>query len=97
MGTVVFPDAEVKIFLTASAEERAKRRHKQLNEKGVGGSLTGLIADIAARDARDSERAVSPLKPAPDAHVLDTTTLDIGAVVERVMAIVDERLNIRSD
>lgn len=97
MGTVVFPEAEVKIFLTASAEERARRRHKQLNDKGMGGNLAALIADIAARDARDSDRAVSPLKPAPDAHVLDTTALDVGEVVNRVMRVARERLGIRSD
>lgn len=84
MGTVVFPDAEVKIFLTASAQERARRRYKQLKDKGVGGSLSALLADIAARDARDRERAVSPLKPASDAQVLDTTALGIDEVLQRV-------------
>ncbi len=77
MGTVVFPDAGVKIFLTASAAERAQRRHKQLKEKGLDANLGALIADIEARDKRDSERAVSPLVPARDAVLLDTTELSL--------------------
>ncbi len=94
MGTVVFPDAEVKIFLTASAEERARRRHKQLKEKGVGGSLGALVAEIAERDERDSRRAISPLKPAPDAELLDTTALGVDAVVERVVEACVRRLGL---
>ncbi len=86
MGTVVFPAAPVKIFLTATAEERARRRHKQLNDKGSGASLAALSLEIAERDRRDSTRAVAPLKPAEDAVVLDSTGLSIEAVVERVMA-----------
>ncbi len=86
MGTVVFPQAPVKIFLTASAEERARRRHKQLNDKGSGASLAALSLEIAERDRRDSTRAVAPLKPAADAVILDSTGLSIEAVVERVMA-----------
>jgi CMP/dCMP kinase len=86
MGTVVFPRAPVKIFLTASAEERARRRHKQLNDKGSGASLAALSLEIAERDRRDSTRAVAPLKPAEDAVILDSTGLSIEAVVERVMA-----------
>jgi CMP/dCMP kinase len=85
MGTVVFPHAPVKIFLTASAEERARRRHKQLNDKGSGASLAALSLEIAERDRRDSTRAVAPLKPAGDAVILDSTGLSIEAVVERVM------------
>ncbi len=86
MGTVVFPRAPVKIFLTATAEERARRRHKQLNDKGSGASLAALSLEIAERDRRDSTRAVAPLKPAEDAVILDSTGLSIEAVVERVMA-----------
>jgi len=83
---VVFPQAPVKIFLTASAEERARRRHKQLNDKGSGASLAALSLEIAERDRRDSTRPVAPLKPAEDAVILDSTGLSIEAVVERVMA-----------
>ena len=88
MGTVVFPDAQVKIFLTASPEERARRRHKQLMEKGIDVSLSRLFSEVAERDRRDEQRSVAPLKPAEDAVVLDTTGLEIPEVVERVMAIV---------
>lgn len=86
MGTVVFPDADVKIFLTASAEARAERRYRQLLEKGFDANLESLIDDIRARDARDTERAVAPLRPAADALVLDSTDLGIDAVVDRVFA-----------
>ena len=86
MGTVVFPDADLKIFLTASARVRAQRRHKQLKDKGSGVSLAALSREIAERDLRDSTRAVSPLKPAPDAEVIDSTGLSIEQVVERVLA-----------
>ncbi|MGA7799688.1 MAG: (d)CMP kinase [Gammaproteobacteria bacterium] len=88
MGTVVFPDAPVKIFLTASAEERARRRYKQLKEKGLGANLAGLVDEIAERDRRDANRPVAPLKPAPDAHEVDTTALDIDGTVARVREIV---------
>jgi cytidylate kinase len=84
MGTVVFPDAPFKIFLTASAEERGVRRHKQLKEKGIESNLSGLIAEIAERDKRDSERSVAPLKPADDAFILDSTELGIEAVYQKV-------------
>ncbi|MBX5460423.1 MAG: (d)CMP kinase [Steroidobacteraceae bacterium] len=87
MGTVVFPDAALKIFLTASAEERALRRYKQLKDKGSDVSLPALSREIAERDSRDSTRAVAPLKPAPDAEVIDSTGLSIGQVVDRVLAI----------
>jgi CMP/dCMP kinase len=87
MGTVVFPGAELKIFLTASAEERALRRHKQLKDKGSGVSLAALSREIAERDARDATRAVAPLKPAPDAHVIDSTGLTVEEVVDRVLAL----------
>lgn len=86
MGTVIFPDAELKIFLTASAEARAERRYKQLLEKGFNASLAALIDDIQARDARDTQRSVAPLKPAEDAIVLDSTDLGIDAVVAHVFA-----------
>ncbi|MGC8519755.1 MAG: (d)CMP kinase [Steroidobacteraceae bacterium] len=85
MGTVVFPQAALKIFLTASAEERAHRRYNQLKEKGPGASLSALSREIAERDARDSSRAVAPLVPAADAARIDSTNLSIEAVVERVI------------
>ena len=87
MGTVIFPDAQLKVFLTASAEERAQRRHKQLIEKGSAASLAALSREIAERDQRDSTRQVAPLRPAPDAHLLDSTGLSIEAVVERVLSL----------
>ncbi|MBZ0072497.1 MAG: (d)CMP kinase [Gammaproteobacteria bacterium] len=92
MGTVVFPDAPLKLFLTASAEERARRRYKQLIEKGLSASLPTLAADIAERDRRDANRAVAPLKPADDAIVIDTSTLDIGATLARVRDLVRHQL-----
>lgn len=88
MGTVIFPDAETKVFLTASAEERADRRYKQLKDKGVSVTLAGLLREILARDARDASRAVAPLRPASDAVTIDTTGLPIDEVVERVLALV---------
>ncbi|WP_036168850.1 (d)CMP kinase [Noviluteimonas dokdonensis] len=87
MGTVIFPDAAIKVFLTASAEERAERRHKQLSDKGVSVTLPGLLREILARDARDANRAVAPLRPADDAVRIDTTGLSIETVVERVLAL----------
>jgi cytidylate kinase len=91
MGTVIFPDARLKVFLTATAEERAQRRHKQLIGKGSAASLAALSREIAERDLRDSTRQVAPLKPAPDAHLLDSTGLSIDAVVERVLSLGRER------
>ena len=85
MGTVVFPGARLKIYLTASADERALRRYKQLKDKGSGVSLSALSREITERDARDSTRAVAPLIPAPDAEVIDSTGLSIEAVVGRVL------------
>jgi cytidylate kinase len=85
MGTVVFPDASLKIFLTATAEARAERRYKQLLEKGFSASLPALVDDIRARDERDINRPVAPLKPADDAFVLDSTRLGIDEVMERVL------------
>lgn len=87
MGTVVFPAARLKIYLTASAEERALRRYKQLKDKGSGVSLSALSREITERDARDSTRAVAPLIPAPDAEVIDSTGLSIEEVVGRVLAL----------
>lgn len=91
MGTVIFPDAVVKVFLTASADERARRRHKQLKDKGVSVTLDGLLGEILARDARDANRAVAPLRPADDAVHIDTTGQGIGAVVASVLALVPGR------
>lgn len=85
MGTVIFPDASHKVFLTASAEERAARRYKQLNDKGVSVTLRGLLREILARDARDASRAVAPLRPADEAVTIDTTGVGIDEVVERVL------------
>ena len=86
MGTVIFPDAACKVFLTASARERAERRHKQLMEKGVSVNLDSLLGEIVARDERDASRAVAPLQPAPGAVVIDTTRIGIEAVVAQVLA-----------
>lgn len=91
MGTVVFPHADLKIFLTASADERARRRYKQLKDKGSDVSLAALSREIAERDERDSTRAVAPLKPAPDAEVVDSTALTIEQVVDRVLELGRER------
>lgn len=85
MGTHVFPSAAVKIFLTASAEERAKRRHKQLKDKGLDVSLAALSRDIEDRDRRDSERSVAPLRPAEDARILDSSGQSIEAVTQTVL------------
>jgi CMP/dCMP kinase len=92
MGTVVFPQADLKIFLTASPDERAQRRYKQLKDKGSGVSLAALSREITERDLRDSTRAVSPLRPAQDALVLDSTGLTIEAVVAQVLEWGAERL-----
>ncbi|MHB1271337.1 MAG: (d)CMP kinase [Rhodanobacter sp.] len=88
MGTVIFPDAAFKVFLTASAAERAKRRYKQLKEKGLSVTLAGLQREIEARDNRDASRAVAPLKPAEDALLVDTTGVGIDDVVAKVLAVV---------
>ena len=92
MGSVVFTDAGLKIFLTASAGERALRRHKQLKEKGLGVNLAALSAEIAERDRRDATRAVAPLVACADAVTLDTTGLAIDEVVARILALAGERL-----
>jgi cytidylate kinase len=93
MGTVIFPKAEVKIFLTASAAERALRRHKQLKEKGVAATLAALSLEIEERDLRDMNRAVAPLVPSADAVLLDTTGMSVEAVVERVLEVARGRLS----
>ena len=93
MGSVVFPDAALKIFLTASAAERAQRRYNQLIEKGLTANLDDLFHDISARDERDRTRAVSPLQPAADAVRLDTTHVGISQVVARVLELAGERLS----
>ena len=85
MGTVVFPDALVKVFVTASAEERARRRYKQLIAKGISITMDSLLRDIRERDARDAGRAAAPLKPAADAALMDTTDLTIEAAIDRVL------------
>ena len=88
MGTVVFPDAQWKVFLTASAQERASRRYKQLKQKGLHVKLGDLLSEIEARDRRDAARAVAPLKAAPDAILVDSTGIPIEQVVERVLQVV---------
>ncbi len=85
MGTTVFPDATLKIFLTANASERARRRHKQLKDKGIDVSLAALSRDIEDRDRRDSERSVAPLRPAADARLLDSSNLTINEVTQTIL------------
>ena len=92
MGTVVFPEAPVKIFLTASAEARAERRYSQLKAKGMDVNIARLLTDIKARDERDTQRAVAPLVPAQDAVIIDSTDLDIDQVFEKAMDIISSRL-----
>lgn len=91
MGTVVFPDAELKIFLLASPEERALRRYNQLKERGISVTLSDLIKELCERDRRDQERAVAPLKPAEDAIRIDTDRLTIDQVVERILSEIDRK------
>lgn len=91
MGTVVFPDAPLKVFLTASPQVRAQRRYKQLIEKGIAANLGALSRDLAERDARDASRAVAPLVPAPDSQVLDSSALSVDAVVDRILRLYRER------
>lgn len=94
MGTAIFPAAGVKIFLTASAEERAKRRYKQLIEKGTDANLAALVADLKERDERDMKRSASPLMAADDARIIDTSKMSIDAVARQVMELVVERYEI---
>lgn len=91
MGTVVFPDANVKLFLTASAEARAERRYNQLKDKGLDVNIARLLTDIKARDERDANRSVAPLVPAEDAVIIDSTDLDINQVFESAMEIINSR------
>jgi len=91
MGTVVFPDATLKVFLTASPEVRAERRYKQLIDKGIPANLRSLSRDLAERDARDRNRTVAPLVPAPDSQVLDSSALSIDAVAELIVRWYRER------
>ena len=92
MGTVVFADAPVKIFLDASAEARAERRYNQLKNNGLGVNLRALLEQIQERDARDRERAVAPLKPAKDALIIDSTKMTIDEVVATVMAQISSKI-----
>lgn len=92
MGTVIFPDAVLKIFLTASAAERAARRYKQLKQKGLDANIDALLLEIAARDERDARRTVAPLRPAADAVEIDSTGVPIEAVVARVVALLRQRM-----
>lgn len=85
MGTVIFPHAPLKVFLTASVATRAERRYKQLIGKGFSANMEDLLADLSERDARDANRAIAPLKPADDAHILDTSNMNIEAAVEHVL------------
>ncbi len=91
MGTVIFPTARLKVFLTAATEERARRRYKQLKDKGIDASLAALFLEIAERDKRDSTRAAAPLRASDDAVVLDSTELSIQEVVERVLRLAKEK------
>jgi CMP/dCMP kinase len=91
MGTVVFPDAALKIFLTAKPEIRARRRYKQLIEKGIAANLGALSRDLAERDKRDASRAVAPLVPAPDSQVLDSSGLSVEEVADRVLKLWRDR------
>ncbi|WP_242344022.1 (d)CMP kinase [Anaeromyxobacter terrae] len=92
IGTVVFPDADVKFFLTASAEERARRRHAELAAKGDASTYDEVLADQLRRDKNDSERAIAPLRPAEDARVVDTSGVPLEAVVDALVRAVEERL-----
>lgn len=96
MGTVVFPDAFIKIFLTASAEIRAKRRYQQLKDKGIDVNLCDLVEELKVRDKRDSERAYAPLRPAVDAVVIDTDRLTLPEVVEKIMQLVTKRMPLQN-
>ena len=91
MGTVIFPAARLKIYLTASADERARRRYNQLKDKGLGASLAALSLEIAERDRRDASRPIAPLRPADDAVILDSTSMTIDAVVARVLELAAAR------
>ncbi|QEH45743.1 (d)CMP kinase [Aggregatibacter actinomycetemcomitans] len=96
MGTVVFPEAQVKLFLDASAEERAKRRYNQLQNKGISGNFAQILAEIKARDLRDRNRAVAPLKPAGDAFLLDSTALSVDEVIRQALDYIQQRIDIKA-
>ncbi len=96
MGTVIFPEAKLKIFLTASPEERALRRYKQLKDKGLDANLAALSLEIAERDRRDASRAVAPLKPAADAVIVDSTSMPIESVVARVLELAAVRFPVKT-
>ncbi|VGM94802.1 Cytidylate kinase [uncultured Avibacterium sp.] len=93
MGTVVFPDAQVKLFLDASAEERAKRRYKQLQTKGISGNFAQILAEIEERDFRDRNRPIAPLKPAEDALLLDSTELSIEEVIAQALDYIRQKVD----
>lgn len=97
MGTVVFPDAAVKIFLDASAEERALRRFNQLQDKGFPVIIEQILGEIKERDFRDRNRAIAPLRPADDAFVIDSTTLSVDEVVQQILLFASPRLNISAE
>lgn len=95
IGTVIAPHADVKLFVTASAEIRAERRYKEMQGRSIDVDYETILSDIRARDKRDTERADAPLKPAKDAHLLDTGNLTIGAAVQRAIALVDAKIENR--
>jgi len=97
MGTIVFPEASVKIFLDASAEERAKRRFNQLQGKGFNVSIAQILSEIKERDFKDRNRAIAPLRPADDAFVIDSTTLTINEVVEQILTLTELKLKISTE
>ncbi|WP_160060456.1 (d)CMP kinase [Psychromonas sp. L1A2] len=97
MGTVVFPEAKVKIFLDASAEERAQRRFNQLQDKGFNVSIAQILSEIKERDYRDRNRAIAPLQPADDAFVIDSTELTINEVVEQILTLTELKLKISTE
>ena len=97
IGTVIAPQADVKLFVTASAEVRAQRRVRELLERGMPGHYEDVLADIRARDARDASRAIAPLKPAEDAVILDTSDLDRDAAIAEAIRLVEQRLGQKAD
>ena len=96
MGTVVFPDADFKVFLTASAEERANRRYKQLKEKGIDVNILKVTSEIEERDRRDRERSIAPLIPAEDAFYIDSSTMTIEEVIAQVLSLVPQHYTLSS-
>ena len=92
IGTVVLPEAQLKIFLTASAEERARRRYKEMLEKGIKADYEEVLADIKTRDYNDSHREIAPLTPAEDAVIVDTTGISLAESISRLLKIIRERL-----